>query len=153
MTRSHLDRRTLLGALASAAAAQFLIPSNAIMETIVTAAAAETSSQDASRVLDHHLGAFARGVDEILLDYTDQSVVITPDRAFRGRAEIRGFFQRFMDSATKEFWDSFKLGAKLVQGDVAYITWSAKPSVPLATDTLVVRDGKIHVQTFTAFPA
>jgi len=29
--------------------------------------------------------------------------------------------------------------------------WSAAPTVPKATDTLLVRDGKIVVQTFTPF--
>jgi hypothetical protein len=31
------------------------------------------------------------------------------------------------------------------------MVWEAKPWVTLATDTLVVKDGKIAVQTFTAF--
>ncbi|WP_267884222.1 hypothetical protein [Paracidovorax citrulli] len=38
-------------------------------------------------------------------------------------------------------------------GEVAYLVWEAKPFVPMATDTLYVRDGKIAVQTFTAFSA
>jgi hypothetical protein len=46
--------------------------------------------------------------------------------------EIRGFFRRFLDSVMPEFWDAFRLGAQNVVGDVAYITWSAKPFIRLA---------------------
>jgi hypothetical protein len=33
---------------------------------------------------------------------------------------------------------------------VAYLVWEARPFITMATDTLLVRDGRIHVQTFTA---
>jgi hypothetical protein len=35
-------------------------------------------------------------------------------------------------------------------GELAYILWRAEPWVPFATDTFVVRNGKILVQTVTA---
>ena len=35
--------------------------------------------------------------------------------------------------------------------DVAYILWECKPQIPRATDTFVMRNGKILVQTFAAF--
>jgi len=35
-----------------------------------------------------------------------------------------------------------------VQGDVAYITWSAGPALPMGTDTFVVRQSRIASQTF-----
>lgn len=116
-----------------------------------TDAATHSAAESTSTVLAHHLGAFAQGVDEILADYTDGSVLITPDQVFRGRDAIRTFFQRFIDSASQEFWDKFELGARVVHDDVAYITWWSKPTVTLATDTLVVRNGKIQTQTFTAY--
>lgn len=114
---------------------------------------ANSSDETTSKVLAHHLGAFAQGVDEILADYLDASVLITPDQTFHGVSEIRGFFQAFVDSATPEFWEAFKLGTQVVHNEVAYITWWAKPAVTLATDTFIVRNGKILVQTFTAFTA
>jgi hypothetical protein len=110
-----------------------------------TAAAGETQA-----ALGRHLQSFAQGIETILANYTEASVIVTPDATYRGLDEIRGFFRRFLDSATPEFWDAFTLGAQNVVGDVAYITWSAKPFIPLATDTLIVRSGKIYVQTFTA---
>lgn len=103
-------------------------------------------------VLNSHLGAFAQGLDAIVADYAEASVLITPESVYRGLAEIGGFFQAFLNGATPEFWAAFQLHARVVEADVAYITWSARPAVPLATDTLIVRDGRIVVQTFTAMP-
>ncbi len=41
-----------------------------------------------------------------------------------------------------------------IEGDVAYIVWHAtcaSANVPLATDTWIVRDGKIATQTLAAW--
>ncbi|MGF7136957.1 ketosteroid isomerase-like protein [Paraburkholderia sp. EB58] len=103
------------------------------------------------QVLEHHLGAFAHGVEEILKDYDDDSALVTPDKTFRGREEITGFFKAFVDGADPAFWPAFKITSMSTVGDVAYLAWEAKPWVTLATDTLVVKDGKIAVQTFTSF--
>ena len=39
------------------------------------------------------------------------------------------------------------------EDDVAYILWQAKPHIPMATDTFIVRQGKIMKQTFVVYPA
>jgi len=103
------------------------------------------------QVFDHHLGAFAQGLDELLKDYDDRSTIITPDKTYCGSAEIRAFFKAFLESADPGFWPAFKITSKSTTGEVAYLAWEAKPWVTLATDTLVVKDGKIAVQTFTPF--
>ena len=104
-----------------------------------------------TQVFDHHLGAFAKGLDELMKDYDGRSVIVTPDKSYRGLDEIRGFFGGFLDGATPAFWEAFKVTSKSTEGDIAYLAWEAKPFVPMATDTLYVKDGKIAVQTFTAF--
>jgi len=105
------------------------------------------------QVLDHHLGAFDHGLDEILKDYDDSSALITPDKTFRGREEIAGFFKAFVEGADPAFWPAFKITSLRTVGNIAYLAWEAKPWVTLATDTLFVKDGKIVVQTFTSFSA
>ena len=48
---------------------------------------------------------------------------------------------------------SFSMLQQLVEGEIAYIVWSAESQryrVPLATDTYLIRDGKIVTQTFAA---
>lgn len=112
----------------------------------------EQSESATKRVLDHHLGAFAHGVDEILKDYDDESTIVTPERMFRGQAEIAAFFKAFIESADPAFWAAFKINSMSTTGEIAYLAWEAKPWVTLATDTLYVKDGKISVQTFTSFP-
>jgi hypothetical protein len=104
-------------------------------------------------VFDHHLDAFAKGLDELLKDYDDSSTIITPDKTYRGTSEIRSFFKAFLESGDPGFWSAFKITSKSTSGEVAYLAWEAKPWVTLATDTLVVKSGKIAVHTFTPFSA
>ena len=109
-----------------------------------------TSTQD---VLNHHLQSFGGGdLNEILADYTDESVIITADGALRGLAPIRPFFEAMFAEFAKP-GASFAMGATVVDGDTAFITWSAETAdnvYELGTDTFVVRDGKIATQTFAA---
>jgi hypothetical protein len=105
------------------------------------------------QVFDHHLGAFAQGLDELLKDYDDDSTIITPDKTYLGSAEIRTFFKAFLESADPAFWPAFKITRKTTAGEVAYLVWEAKPWLTLATDTMVIKKGKIAVQTFTSFSA
>ncbi len=103
------------------------------------------------QVLEHHLGAFAKGLDEILKDYDGNSTLTTPNKTYLGANEISGFFKAFLDSADPGFWSAFKITSMSTAGEVAYLAWEAKPWVALATDTLFVKNGKIAVQTFTSF--
>jgi ketosteroid isomerase-like protein len=103
------------------------------------------------RVFEHRLAAFSEGIDAVLSDYAESSIIVTPDGTYRGLSEIRGFFQAFLDTATPEFWAAFKVRAQSVEGEVAYLVWASQSAVPMATDTLLVRDKKIQVQAFTAF--
>ncbi|MEM5436343.1 nuclear transport factor 2 family protein [Paraburkholderia diazotrophica] len=114
--------------------------------------ASEQSEPITKKVLDHHLGAFAHGVDELLKDYDDDSAIVTPEKTFRGREEIAGFFKAFLESADPTFWPAFKITSMSTTGAIAYMAWEARPWVTLATDTLYIKDGKISVQTFTSFP-
>lgn len=91
------------------------------------------------------------GLDELLSDYTEASVIQLPDRALQGVAEIRRFFADFLAAAQPGFWEAFRIQRQAVEGDIAYLVWDARPFVTLAADTLYVKDGKIAVQTFTPF--
>ncbi len=106
---------------------------------------------DIRQVFDHHLQSFALGLDALMSDYSDESVIQLPDRTLRGLSEIRQFFSDFLASIKPGFWEAFHVQRQVIEGDIAYLVWDAKPFVALATDTLYVRDGKIVVQTFTPF--
>ena len=44
--------------------------------------------------------------------------------------------------------DNFEVVCRDIDGDFAYITWKAEPFVLMATETFVVNDDKIPVQTY-----
>ena len=102
-------------------------------------------------IIDHHLRSFADGDrDGIMEDYTDQSVLFTIDGPLEGCHRIRqlmsGLFEEFAKPGA-----SFEMRAKSVEGEVAHIVWTAETAdnrYEFATDTFVVRDGKIAYQSF-----
>jgi hypothetical protein len=102
-------------------------------------------------VLRKHLSAAKVGVDALLDDYTEQSVLITHDATHRGLAEIRRFFTGLFEQLPAGFFDGMmRMSREEIIGEVAYILWSGEPIISQATDTFVVREGKILLQTFTA---
>ncbi|RYF58073.1 MAG: nuclear transport factor 2 family protein [Comamonadaceae bacterium] len=111
---------------------------------------ASAATRTTKAVLEHHLSAFSKGLDELMKDYSASSVILTHDKQYRGLAQIRGFFDSFLKSVRPGFWEAFRINAQAIDADVAYLVWEAKPFVNIATDTLVVRGGNIAVQTFTA---
>ena len=101
-------------------------------------------------VLRNHLVAAKEGVDAIMQDYTDESVLLTQGATYHGLDEIHQFFSALLDGLPTGFFDDFQMNRQEVTGELAYILWERKPWFPLATDTFVVRNGKILFQTFTA---
>ena len=98
-----------------------------------------------------HLQAFGSGdVDAIMTDYDEASVLIMPDGPLHGIAQIRSAFESLL--ADFPPGSTFELSTQIVEGEIAYIVWSGeseKLKIPFATDTFVIRDGKIVAQTFT----
>ena len=104
-------------------------------------------------VLDQHLRCFGENdLDGVVADYSSDAVLFVPDRPLKGPAAIKPFFQAFL----AEFANpgaSFSMRERYVDGEYAYILWSAETadnSYEAATDTFVVRDGKIVAQSFAA---
>ncbi|HEY0475944.1 MAG TPA: nuclear transport factor 2 family protein [Kofleriaceae bacterium] len=104
--------------------------------------------------LRNHLHAFFhKNIDGVVADYAEEAVLIVQRGPLHGIAEIRTFFARFVENMPAGFLDAFKLRRQEVVGEMGYIVWDAGPWVQFATDTFVVRDGKIRSQTFAAYPA
>ena len=111
-----------------------------------------TSQSDNSRtVLIRHLSAFQdNNLEAVISDYTDESVLITPDAVYKGPEDIRTFFEALIAQFPKH-QSSFELDTLVVDDDLVYIIWHGKTPVldiPFATDTFIIRNGKIHQQTF-----
>ena len=99
-----------------------------------------------------HLQAFGSGdIDALMTDYDEGAVMIVPDGPLRVTAERRSFFESLL--ADFPPGSAFEMSEQIIEGEIAYIIWSGeseKLTVPFATDTFVVRDGKIIAQTFAA---
>ncbi|MCA1841276.1 MAG: nuclear transport factor 2 family protein [Actinobacteria bacterium] len=104
-------------------------------------------------ILDHHLQAFSEGLDSIMGDYAENSVLFTPDGPLVGLEPIRLFFDRFLRTSPPELLRAMTVVRQDIRGDVAYIIWKADPFIPLATDTFVIRDRKITAQSFAVLTA
>ena len=103
-------------------------------------------------VLNHHLGAFGEGdVDEIMKDYTEESVLVLPETSLEGLEAIRAAFVEFFSGLFKPGTYQFSLDRTEIVGDIAYIVWHSEnqgADIPLGTDTFFIQGGKIVVQTF-----
>jgi ketosteroid isomerase-like protein len=103
-------------------------------------------------VLDHHLKCFGEGdLKGILSDYAPGAVLFTSDGPLRGAETIRPLFQAMIAEFGKP-GASFSMKYQSVEGEYAYILWAAETAdnvYEMATDTFVVRDGKIVAQSFT----
>jgi ketosteroid isomerase-like protein len=106
-------------------------------------------------VVEHHLAAFAAGdAAEAAKDYTEDSVLIVPEATIKGAEGIQGAFAGFFAEGGLFHPGTYDFTMDRVEivGEVGYIIWHAKTAagnIPVGTDTYVVRDGKIAVQTFT----
>ncbi|AFC46621.1 hypothetical protein OCO_02570 [Mycobacterium intracellulare MOTT-02] len=101
----------------------------------------------------HHGAALAAGdLDEILTDYAEDSVLITPAGVARGRQAIRRVFAQLLADIPDANWD---LKTQLFDGDVLFLEWaadSAASRVDDGVDTFVFRDGVIAAQTVRYSP-
>jgi ketosteroid isomerase-like protein len=102
-------------------------------------------------VVDHHLKCFGEGdLTGVLSDYAADAVLFTPDGPLRGADAMRPLFQAMIAEFGKP-GAVFSMQQQCVEGDYAYILWTAETAdnvYEVATDTFVVRDGKIVAQSF-----
>jgi ketosteroid isomerase-like protein len=99
------------------------------------------SSDDTMRVLERHgAAAEANDLDAIMADYADDAVLISPRHGVLYGAEIRRFFEQPSDLT------GFAVITLLIDDNVAFFTWKTD-AVPFGSDTFVLRDGKIVIQT------
>lgn len=108
------------------------------------------STQD---VLDNHLKCFSEGnLAALLADYAPDAIMFTSTGPFRGVDAIKPMFQALFAEFSKP-GVSVNMQRLSIEGDYAYLLWSAETAdntYEMATDTFVVRDGKIVAQSFTA---
>ena len=111
----------------------------------------QISEEKTKAVLDHHWEAFqANDLEGTMEDYTEESVLITPNGTYKGLDQIRENFVAAFNMFPTDS-SSLKLTKSLVVQDVGYILWQAQTpafNLSYATDTFIIRNGKIIRQTY-----
>jgi ketosteroid isomerase-like protein len=99
-------------------------------------------------VFQHHAEALGAGdLAEIVADYADDAVFITPAGVLRGKEGIRAAFTQLLADVPNAAWT---LVTQIYEGDVLFLEWAAdaeKARVDDGIDTFIFRDGLIRLQT------
>jgi len=99
-------------------------------------------------VFQHHAQALGAGdLDEIVADYSDDAVFITPAGVRRGKDGVRAAFTQLLADVPNAAWN---LKTETYEGDVLFLEWAADAAqtrVEDGIDTFVFSDGLIRVQT------
>ena len=99
-------------------------------------------------IFQHHAQALGAGdLDEIVADYADEAVFITPAGIKRGKDGIREAFTQLLADVPNAAWD---LKTEIYEDDVLFLEWAATAAttkVEDGIDTFVFSDGLIRLQT------
>lgn len=112
-----------------------------------------TTDNATRTVLTHHLTAFGNNdLDEIMSDYTEQSIVLTEQGIVKGLESIRQAFEelfRLIPTGSE-----FAMNQLTISGNAAHIIWSSKSAIaeiPFGSDTFIIENGQINVHTLATF--
>jgi hypothetical protein len=114
------------------------------------------ATRSPQEVFDHHAQALgAEDLDEIVADYSDDAIFITPAGVQRGKDGIRQAFTKLLGEVPQATWD---LKTTIYEDDILFLEWGAQGGgnrIEDGIDTFVFRDGLIRVQTvrYTLQPA
>lgn len=104
-----------------------------------------------TEVLDRHLKCFGEGdLAGILADYAPDAVLFTPNGPLRGPDAMRPFFQAVI-AEFRQPGTTFNMKLREIVSEFGYFIWNAETAdnvYEMATDTFVVRNGKIACQSF-----
>jgi ketosteroid isomerase-like protein len=99
-------------------------------------------------IFQHHGQALGAGdLDEIVADYSDDAVFISPAGVKRGKDGIREAFTQLLADVPNAAWD---LKTLIFDGDALFLEWAADAGatrVDDGLDTFIFRDGQIRLQT------
>ena len=114
------------------------------------------ATRSPQEVFNHHAQALgAEDLEEIVADYSDDAIFITPAGVQRGKDGIRQAFTKLLGEVPQATWD---LKTTIYEDDILFLEWGAQGGgnrIQDGIDTFVFRDGLIRVQTvrYTLQPA
>lgn len=99
-------------------------------------------------IFQHHVQALGAGdLDEIVADYADEAVFITPSGVRRGKGGVREAFTQLLADVPNAAWE---IKTEIYENDVLFLEWAATAAttkVEDGIDTFVFSDGLIRLQT------
>jgi uncharacterized protein (TIGR02246 family) len=99
-------------------------------------------------IFQHHAEALGAGdLEEIVADYADDAVFITPAGVLTGKDGIRAAFTQLLADVPNAAWT---LKTQIYEGDVLFLEWAAeaeKTRVEDGIDTFIFRGDFIRLQT------
>jgi hypothetical protein len=105
------------------------------------------ATRTAEEIFAHHGQALGAGrLDDLIDDYSDNSILIVNDEVFRGKDGARAVFIQLLEDAPEAEW---ALNAVFAD-DVLYLEWKARSAdshIDDGIDTFIFDNDKIRVQT------
>jgi hypothetical protein len=112
-----------------------------------------TTERVTKTILKHHLTGFGdNNLAEIMLDYTEESTVLTDKGALKGLDKIQQFFEEMFGLIPTG--SHFEMKKLTISGNAAHIIWASKSAIadiPFGTDTFIIENDKIKVHTVSAY--
>lgn len=117
----------------------------------------QSQEKSATEVHDHHHQAFLdKNVEELIKDYDEESILITPDgNLHKGVEEIRNTFEYAFQEIFPQEMD-LQLIKKTSDKGIVFLLYSVSDAETgktlwnFASDTFIIKDGKIKYQTVVA---
>ena len=107
----------------------------------------------AEQVVERHMtAASGRDLNLLMRDYAADAVLITPDGIYKGTPEIQSAFAQLL---SQEPYPVLTMTKQVYADNIGYIVWTMKAGESESvngSDTFIVRDDKIIVQTVVIFP-
>lgn len=103
-------------------------------------------------MIERHLDALlAADLETLMSTFADHAVVMSPEGPMTTREEILEGARRLLAGLFAPGSYEFTLDSLVTEGEIGLLTWHARcrgTDIPFATDTFVVRDGRITSKTF-----
>lgn len=101
-------------------------------------------------VFDNHIKAvYTLDPSIVIKDYADDALFITPEKTYKGVGEILAFYKDLLSKMEDFRIEPIK---QETHNYLVYLVWQGKNKnidVQLATDTYIIKEGKIQYHTFT----
>lgn len=118
---------------------------------------AYAQTRSTAEVYNHHAEALLnRDKAELMKDYDENSVLITPDgKVNKGLKEISNTFDYALSEVFPLQIELYKI-QEVIQDEIVFLVYKVSNAatgemlMPFAVDTFVIKDGKIRYQTVAA---